>query len=88
MHAVTPDCSIECLAPALSRSTLGALLLGIDGSPVTVGHVIELYKQGRLQDIYNISSGRAGEIKRCLVAAGLIELGDDPLSRWPRIRDN
>ena len=73
MHVITRDCAIECLAALLSVPTLGALASGIGEAPATVGQVIELYEQRRLMNIHNISSGRAGEIKRCLMTIGLIE---------------
>jgi hypothetical protein len=72
----------------LGRLTFAALvegLVGMKSEPggATVGDVIELYEQGRLTEIYNISSGRAGEIRSCLVRAGLI----DPESRPEGERD-
>ena len=73
MSAITRDCPIECLASLLSRSTLAALVDGVEGSPATVGQVVELYEQGRLPDIYDNSSGRVGEIRWCLTAAKLVE---------------
>jgi len=60
MYVITRTCPIECLAPLLSRKTFSALAAGMQCSPATVGQVIELYEQGQLQDIENISTGRAG----------------------------
>jgi len=78
MDAINRDCPIECLAALLSRQTLAALANGIDGSPATVGQVIELYDQHRLMEIHGISTGRLGEIKRSLIEAKLIESSGQP----------
>jgi hypothetical protein len=72
MDAIRRDCPIECLAPLLPRQTMAALTAGM-GSPATVGQVVELYEQRKLMEIYGISTGRLGEIRRSLVKAGLIE---------------
>jgi len=74
MHVITRKCSLECLEPLLSRMTFAALVEGIEGSQDTsVGRVIELYEQRKLMDIKNISTGRCGEIGRCLVRVGVID---------------
>ena len=73
MHVITRSCPVACLAPLLSRVTFCALAEGMQGSPATVGQVVELYEQRRLIEIENISTGRCGEIRRSLVKAGLIE---------------
>jgi hypothetical protein len=86
MGVMSRDCPIECLAPLLSRQTLAALTAGI-GSPVTVGQVIELYEQRRLMELENISTGRMGEIRSCLVEAGLIEPDGRPVFRRKQGRD-
>jgi hypothetical protein len=86
MDAIRRYCPIECLAPLLSRQTMAALTAGM-GSPATVGQVVELYEQRRLMEIYGISTGRLGEIKRSLVKAGLIEPGGRPVFRRRRPRD-
>ena len=79
-NAITRDCPIACLASLLTRSTLEALIAGIEGEPATVRQVIELYEQHRLRDIYGISSGRTGEIRWALVHAGLLEPNSAPLA--------
>jgi hypothetical protein len=71
MYVITPDCPIECLAPLLSLPTYTALVAALE-SPATVGQVVDLYEHGGLLDLYNIGSGRAGEIRRCLLQCGLI----------------
>ena len=81
MYGITQDCPIECLAPLLSRQTLATLVNGIDGSPATVGQLIELYDQRRLMEIHGISTGRLGEIRRSLVEAKLIEADGRPILR-------
>lgn len=73
MSVVKLSCPIECLAPLLNRCTFAALAAGMSDSPATVGRVIELYEQGRLTKIYNISSGRVGEIRSSLIQAKLID---------------
>lgn len=83
MYVVTRDCPIQCLAPLLSRMTLAALVVGLPAPPATVGQLIEMYEQGRLTDVYNISSGRVGEIRSCLIQAKLV----DPDSRHGSKRD-
>lgn len=85
MSTITKDCPIECLAPLLSRATFDALAAGIDSDPATVAHVIALYEHGGLMNLYNISSGRAGEIGRCLVAAGMIEPPSSEPPLWRRL---
>jgi len=87
MYVITRTCPIECLAPLLSRKTFSALAAGMQCSPATVGQVIELYEQGQLQDIENISTGRAGEIRRSLIEAKLIELNSRPIIRRRTVRD-
>jgi hypothetical protein len=87
MDAINRDCPIECLAALLSRQTLAALVNGIDGSPATVGQVVELYEQHRLNEIPGISTGRTGEIRRCLVEAGLIESDGRPILKQRWVRD-
>lgn len=82
MDVISKDCPIACLAAVLSRTTLDtlvAVIVGHDSSPATVGQVVELYEQDRLMKLYNISSGRLGEIRRGLVAVGLVEVGIEPL---------
>ena len=76
MHNISPDCPIECLTPLLSQETSAALAVGLQGTPATVGQVIELYQLGRLKDIRNISTGRSGEISWRLAESGLIRPGD------------
>jgi hypothetical protein len=79
VYAIKRSCPIECLEPLLNRLTFAALAEELKHSPgtATVGAVIELYEQNRLTDIYNISTGRAGEIRSSLIRVGLI----DPASR-------
>jgi len=84
MYVVTRDCPIQCLAPLLSRLTYNALVDGVSGSPATVAQVIELYERGRLVDIDNISSGRAGEIRHVLIEAQLIDPSSKPIPRYAR----
>jgi len=79
MYAVMRTCPIQCLAPFLSRPTYSALEAGIPNESATVGQVVELYEQGRLVDIYNISGGRMGEIRRCLIRAKVIDLSSQPI---------
>jgi hypothetical protein len=71
------------LAPLLSRPTFAALAEELKSVPngARVGAVIELYEQNRLTDIYNISGGRAGEIRNTLIRAGLIDPASRPGSR-------
>lgn len=78
-YIVSPHCPIACLGSLLSRPTVDALLVGVDGSPARVGQVVELYEQNLLREIYNIGSSRAGEIRRALAEIGLI----DPKRRPP-----
>jgi hypothetical protein len=78
-YVISPDCPIACLGSLLSRPTVDALLVGVEGSPARVGQVVELYEQNMLREIYNIGSGRAGEIRRALAEIGLI----DPEGRPP-----
>jgi hypothetical protein len=61
MYVIKRSCPVECLAPVLNRLTFASLVEGMKGSSggATVGEVIELYEQGRLMAIHNISSGRA-----------------------------
>jgi hypothetical protein len=66
------------LAPLLDRITFAALAAGMPDSSATVGQVIERYEYGTLTDIYNISSGRAGEIRTSLIEAKLV----DPDSKY------
>ncbi|MGH3398092.1 MAG: hypothetical protein ACRDPO_25740, partial [Streptosporangiaceae bacterium] len=72
MHVLEPSCSVRCLEAELSRGTYHALVIGIPRTSATVGDVLGLYRQGRLGDIYNISTGRIGEIRRALTRAGLL----------------
>lgn len=87
-YTVTRDCPVACLAPLLTRPTFDALAAGVVGhndAPATVGQVIELYEQNLLRDVRNIGPSRAGEIRRALVQAGLIEPNTAPLAmRWVR----
>jgi hypothetical protein len=87
MYVITRTCPIECLAPLLSRTTFAALADGLDGCPATVGQVIELYRQRRLMDIYNISSGRTGEIRHSLIQGGLIEPSSKPATKLDFARE-
>jgi len=84
MNVVTRACPIQCLAPFLSHLTYTALLYGLPGSPATVAQVIELYEHGQLVDIHNIGSGRAGEIRRSLIEAQLIDPNSKPIPRYSR----
>jgi len=87
VDTISRDCPIQCLAPLLSRQTLAALVNGNDGSLAAVGQVVELYEQHKLMKIENISTGRMGEIRGCLVEAGLIEPDGRPMFRRRRTRD-
>jgi len=78
MYVITRSCPIECMAPLLNRFTFAALAAGMSGSPATVRQAIERYEQGTLTNIYNISSGRVGEIRSSLIEAKLI----DPDSKY------
>ena len=83
-YAITRNCAIACLAPLLTRPTLDALVAGFAGhndSPATVGQLIGLYELHGLTGIFNIGTGRAGEIRWALVKAGLIDPGSVPLVR-------
>lgn len=84
MNAVTRDCPIACLASLLSRTTLDALIVGIVGSPATIGQLIELCECSRLTDIFNIGPSRAGEIRWALVQAKLMNPERRPLIQLQR----
>jgi len=75
--SLSRSCPIACLAPLLSRPTFQVLAAGLDDSAI-VGDVVELYERRRLMKLPNISTGRAGEVRQCLVEAGLVE-GDGRL---------
>lgn len=85
---VTRDCPVACLAPLLTQPTLDALASGLardDDSPATVGQLIELFEQNHLTNIFNVGSGRAGEIRWALVTAELIDPNAMPRAlRWMR----
>jgi hypothetical protein len=91
MDAVGKGCSVTCLSSLLTRPTLDALISGVvgqDGSPATVGQLVELYHYDKLTDIFSIGSSRAGEIRGALVQAGLIEPDQMPLvRRWIRSQE-
>jgi len=80
MYVIKRTCPVECLAPVLDRLTFVALVEGMKGSTggATVDNVVELYERGRLVEIHNISFGRAGEIRSCLVRAGLVDRDSRP----------
>lgn len=73
VSAITLDCPLPCLASLLSRMSYEALVNGIDAAPATVGDVVELYEQDRLDELPGIGTGRRGEIHRCLVAMELVK---------------
>lgn len=72
MPTVTRDCPVACLASYLLQLTYEALICGLADS-ATVGDIAEMCEQRRLMEIYGIGPSRAGEVRRCLVEAGLVD---------------
>lgn len=83
MNVVTRDCPIACLAPLLTQLTFDALACGLADS-ATVGDLAWLCAHRRLMELYGIGPSRAGEIRECLVGAGLVDLDTQLMWRDPQ----
>jgi hypothetical protein len=72
---IRPECSVDCLKQVLSRISFNTLARAYDAPfdpPATVESVVDLYLQGRLDEIWGLGPRRIGEIETALVFAGLI----------------
>jgi hypothetical protein len=67
---IEPGCPLECLRTIVSLMAWNRLRWATD-PPRTVGEVLELYRHGRLSDIYGLGRRRISEIGTALVFAGL-----------------
>jgi hypothetical protein len=86
-HLVTADCPVDCLALLLPSRVVDRLAwadgrrgeaVASCGTPVTVGDVVRLYRQGRLGEIGGLGRLSVWEIGLALVSHGLVaaEAGD------------
>jgi len=74
-HKLTAGCPLSCLERLLSARTFNALQRDLRwqyaGHP-TVGHVADLHRQGRLDDVRGLGVGGIEVIGRLLESAGLL----------------
>ena|ERR1700683_3879076 len=71
-HVLTRDCLVACLELRLLPGTY-EVLAAAAGSDAAVRDLIELIEGPGLTGVFSIGPARAGEIKRCLAATGLIQ---------------
>ncbi len=72
---ISLDCPVDCLKTVLSSMAFNPLARAYDApfdAPHTVGEVVELYRQGRLREIWGLGPRRIGEIEVCLMVTGLL----------------
>jgi hypothetical protein len=70
MPDIKPTCPIAWLAPLLRRPTFEALTSALDPA-APISQLISLAEENRLKTLPNISTGRAGDIRRTLTQADL-----------------
>jgi hypothetical protein len=88
-HVFTPACPIDCVQAVLSMATFNTLARAEGApfdSPPTVGQVIALLRQKRLNQATRLGPRRLGEIQAGLVVAGLV-IGDVTLPENGRAPD-
>lgn len=66
---VGPDCPVECLLTALSRTSFNRVARSPD-EPRTVGDIVTLLTEGKLPGIEGLGPKRVGEIEAVLVFLG------------------
>ena len=74
-HTITRECPIGCLETVLSRMALNPLAQAGGARfdpPQTVGQVVHLYEERKLNQIWGLGPRRIGEIEVALVFAGLL----------------
>lgn len=77
VHKLTPSCPLRCLKPLLPARAFNPLERALDG-PRTVGDVVKLHQEQKLNLIRNLGARGIAEIEAVLAAAGLLSEHDHP----------